>query len=125
MKRVLFVLALLLAAALPVQAGDHGGGGGAPAPLKFITNLGTSRYVVFEMVTEAATPEAAHLLETLKPRLQHRILLLLSDKTEESLVTVKGKIELQEEILDIANEIIDETPKTGIKEILFTNFILQ
>lgn len=120
---------LLLCGAMSVQvawaSGDGHGGGGGAAPLKFTTNLGNSRYLQFEVVLEAATPEAAHELEIYRPRIQHQVILMLSDQRHEVLATLKGKLELQAQIQDIANHIIHEKPKTGVKDVLFTSFIIQ
>ncbi len=120
---------LLLAFALPLSgalASDHGGGeAGASTPMVFTVNLGTERYLQVGLLTEAATPEAAQLFAARKPRFLHRVILLLGEQLPESLMTLQGKLKLQESILDIANEVIDERPKTGIREVLFSNFIIQ
>jgi flagellar basal body-associated protein FliL len=39
--------------------------------------------------------------------------------------TVKGKQDLQARIAKDLNTLVGETEETGIKEVLFTNFILQ
>jgi flagellar FliL protein len=39
--------------------------------------------------------------------------------------TLDGKKELIEEILELANHIIHEDEKTGIKDVLFTKFLIQ
>lgn len=123
--RLLTGFCLALACQVPVAlANDHGGGGGDP-PLKFVTNLGTTRYVSFEVVLEPATPEIAHHLSLYRPRLQHEIILLLSTQKVEVLQTLKGKLELQAEIQDIANHVIHEDEKTGVKDVMFTSFIIQ
>lgn len=112
-------------ASAPASASDHGGGGQAAAPIKFITNLGNRKYMQFDMVLEFAAPEADQELTARRPQLQHRILLMLSDESVESLMPVQGKLKLQEKILEVANKLIGETPKTGVKEVLFTSFIIQ
>lgn len=123
--RLLTGLCIALACQVPVAlANDHGGGGGDP-PLKFVTNLGPTRYVAFELVLEPATPEVAHHLSLYRPRLQHEIILLLSTQKVEVLQTLKGKLELQAEIQDIANHVIHEDEKSGVKDVMFTSFIIQ
>lgn len=124
MQGRMMLLALWLAVA-PAWAGGDAQGGGVAAALKFTTNLGSSRYLQFEMVIDAATPEVMRELEVLRPRLQHRIILMLSEQTDEFLRTLKGKLELQARIQEIANQLIQETPKTGVKDVLFTSFIIQ
>lgn len=121
---VLFFALSAILLALPAQASDHGGGG-APEPLVFTVNLGGGNYLQFGLILEAATPEAAHELVAYRPKIQHEIILLLSDKTQEKLRTLDGKKELIEEIAEAANHVIHEDKKTGVKDILFTNFIIQ
>lgn len=120
---VLVVLALL--APLPSLASDHGGGGGAPTPMVFTVNLGTQNYLQFGLILEPAVPEAAGALAAYKPRIQHEIILLLSGKEVAHLRTLAGKKELIEEIIELANHAIHENEKTGIKEALFTQFLIQ
>ncbi len=118
---LLMLLALLLP--LSVQASD--GGGGAPEPTVFTVNLGKENYLQFGLIFETATPEAAHSLASYKPKIQHEIILLLSGKDAAKMRTLDGKKELIEEILELANHIIHEDEKTGIKDVLFTKFLIQ
>lgn len=118
---VLVVLALLVP--LPSLAGDHGGG--APEPMVFTVNLGKDNYLQFGLIFESATPEADHTLAAYKPKVQHEIILLLSGKEVEKLRTLEGKKELIEEIIELANHVIHEDQETGIKEVLFTRFLIQ
>lgn len=119
---------LLLAFAMSLspiaQANDHGGGGG-PEPTVFTVNLGADRYLQFGIIFECASPESEHLLAAYKPRIQHEIILLLSVKNGDELRTLEGKKALIEEIIELANHVIDESPKTGVKEVLFTRFLIQ
>ncbi|MEY2633235.1 MAG: hypothetical protein RIR00_1889 [Pseudomonadota bacterium] len=122
---------LLLALALPLSptlASDHGGASG-PEPLKFTVNLGAAnssgRYLQLEIMLETGSPEAAHSLGTLKPKIQNAIILLLSGEEEGKLRTLEGKRALADKIQSTINKLIDESEKTGIKEVLFTNFIIQ
>jgi flagellar FliL protein len=119
----LLVLAML--APLPVQANDHGGGGGAPEPMVFTVNLGKENYVQFGLIFEGAKPETAHLLAEYKPRIQHEIILLLSGKDAATLRTLAGKKELIEQIIKLGNHVIHEDEESGIKEVLFTKFLIQ
>jgi flagellar FliL protein len=120
---MLLVLALLLPA--PALASDHGGGGGAPEPMVFTVNLGTENYLQFGLILEPAVPEAAGAIAAYKPRIQHEIILLLSGKEVAGLRTLAGKKELIEELIELANHAIHEDEKTGIKEALFTQFLIQ
>lgn len=119
---LLMVLSLLLP--LTALASDHGGGG-APEPMVFTVNLGTGNYLQFGLIFETASPEAAHLLASHKPRVQHKIILMLSGKDSATLRTLEGKKALIEEIVELANHVIEENEKTGVKDVLFTKFLIQ
>lgn len=97
--------------------------------MQFTVNIGDTgsagKFLQVTMVLEFANPEAEHHLTERKPKVQHRIILLLSGENVASLRTLKGKQELQERIADDLNQLIDETVKTGVKEVLFTDFIIQ
>lgn len=126
-RRFLFsVFACLLALSVSshVWANDHGGGGG-PEPLKFTVNLGKTKYLQVEMVLVGASPEVEHELAALRPRLMHEIILLLSEQLPEKLVTREGKHLLMADVIEAANHVIHENEKTGVKEVLFTSFIIQ
>lgn len=127
-KQLLLTVLVLMSGS--IYASDHGGGGASgPAPMQFTVNVGntgaTLRVLQVTMVLEFAKPEAGHRLAELKPKVQHRIILLLSGENVASLRTLQGKQELQERIAADLNELIDETTKTGVHEVLFTNFIIQ
>lgn len=117
------VILLPLAWPLGASASDHGGG--APEPMVFTFNLGGKSYVQFGLIFETGSPEAAHELVAYRPKIQHEIILLMSGKTESHLRTLEGKKELVEEILELTNHLIHEDRKTGVKEILFTKFLIQ
>lgn len=112
-----------------VQASDHGGGAAGPEPMRFTVNVGSvafgGKYLQIEMVFETAHPEAAQAIATLKPRVQHQLILLLTAEEPDHLRTREGKRELMEKIIETVNKVIDETEKTGVKEVLFTSFIIQ
>jgi flagellar FliL protein len=123
-------LTVFITVALTAHASDHGGGGASgPEPMQFTLNVGDTgsalKVLQVTMVLEFAKPEASHHLAEIKPKVQHRIILLLSGENVASLRTLKGKQELQERIADDLNQLIDKTVKTGVKEVLFTNFIIQ
>lgn len=122
------VSCLCLFAAMPVQASEHGGGAPAAAPLKFTVNLGSpfgGHYLQFEVVLESASPEVGQAIALYRPKIQHQVILLLSGEEEEALRTRKGKEELMDKIQETVNKILNETAKTGVTEVLFTNFIIQ
>jgi flagellar FliL protein len=125
-----FILGLVLLMTLPVFAAEHGGGAAAgPEPMAFVVNVGNSaealRFLQIALVLEYASPEVAVRFTEIKPKLQHRIILMLSSEEIANLQTVKGKQDLQARIAKDLNTLVGETEETGIKEVLFTNFILQ
>ena len=124
--RLTAIVSLCLVALMPMaaSASDHGGGG-APEPLVFTTNAGKSQYLQFGIILEPAVPEAQHLIAGYKPKIQHEILLMLADKDVNKLRTLQGKKDLAEEIIEIVNHVIHEDEKTGVKEVLFTKFLIQ
>ncbi len=117
------LLVLTSLAPFPALAGDHGGGG--PEPVVFTVNLGSTAYAQFGLLFETGSPEAAHEVVVYRPKIQHRIILLVSDKNEAHLRTLAGKKELAEEIVEEVNHIIHDDRKTGVKEILFTKFLIH
>jgi flagellar FliL protein len=123
-------IALLLANLMPVaHASDHGGGASGPEPLKFTVNVASAssagRYLQLEIVFETVKPEVAQTIASLKPKVQHAIILVLAGENAEVLRSRKGKEELMAKIIDAVNKVIDENEKTGVKEVLFTSFIIQ
>ena len=88
------LLVLTSLAPFPALAGDHGGGG--PEPVVFTVNLGSTAYAQFSLLFETGSPEAAHEVVVYRPKIQHRIILLMSDKNEAHLRTLAGKKELDD-----------------------------
>ena len=125
-RKILITPGLVALAALaPVAtlAGDHGGG--APEPMVLTVNVRGDAYAQFGLLFETGSPEAAHELLAHRPKIQHQIILLMSDKEQANLRTLDGKKALAEEIVDQANHIIHDDRKTGVKEILFTKFLIH
>lgn len=129
MKR--FIVTLFIVTVWPAFAAEHGAASGAagPEPMQFTVNIGSSvqtmRMLQITIVLEFAKPEAAHRFAEIKPKVQHRIILLLSSEASETLQTTKGKQDLQERLVKELNELIGETPKTGVTDAFFTGFIIQ
>lgn len=120
----LLVSFTLLLAPVGVLAGDHGGGG-APEPMVFTVNLGKENYLQFGLIFEPAQPEAMQLVGTLKPKIQHQIILMMADKNVDTLRTLAGKKEMIGEIVRLTNAIIGEDEKSGIHDVLFSRFLIQ
>ena len=124
------IFALLLGSLMPIaHANDHGGAPAGPEPLKFTVNVASAssvgRYLQLEIVFETVKPEVAQTIASLKPKVQHAIILVLAGENAEALRSRKGKEELMAKIIDAVNKVIDENEKTGVKEVLFTSFIIQ
>jgi flagellar FliL protein len=122
--------AVFLLSTLPGWASEHGGAASsAPPPMQFIVNVGNSvatmRVLQISIALEFAHAEVAQLLAAIRPKVQHRIILLLSGEEVASLQTVKGKQALQGRLLSELNDLINETSETGVSEVFFTNFIIQ
>lgn len=102
---------------------------GGPAPMKFVVNLGNpaldGRMLSVEMVLEGAPLEVAAGINTYRPKIQHEIILLLTSENANNLRTADGKRGLGEKIKDVVNKILKETDRTGVKEVLFVNFMIQ
>lgn len=107
---------------------NEGGGPVGPTPMKFVVNLGNpaldGHMLAIEMVLEGAA-EVAGAVNMYKPKVQHEIILLLSSEDANKLRTVEGKTSLGEKIKEVVNKVLKETEKTGVKEVLFTNFMIQ
>lgn len=136
MNRLFFYLlkrlvpAFFLFSVLPGLASEHGGGeASGPAPMQFTVNVGdsvaTMRVLQVTIVFEFAHPEVAQMLAAIRPKVQHRIILMLSSEPVAGLQTVKGKQELQGRLQNEINGLIDETSKTGVSDVFFTSFIIQ
>lgn len=127
-QRLLALVCFSLILSVPALA-SGGGGPSGPEPLKFTVNLqnesGENKYLQLEFVFETAKPEAQAPLVTYRPRIQHAVILLLSGLKAENLRSRQGKHHLAVDIIEVVNKIIDETEKTGVNEVLFTNFIIQ
>ncbi|HET7775207.1 MAG TPA: flagellar basal body-associated FliL family protein [Azospira sp.] len=121
----LMLLCLACLVTFPAVANDHGGS--APAEsLRFVVNLaGGGRVLQVDMIFEGAHPEVEATLKTIRPKVQHKLIILLASETADKLLTLEGKHTLAETIRDTLNKLLDETPKSGVKEVLFTNFIIQ
>lgn len=123
--------ALILLAGWQVALGSEHGGGESPAakPLTFISNLAGSesdtRYLQVALVLEAATLETEQALNVLRPKVQHEILLLLTEQTADALRTLAGKQSLAKKIRAAVNRLLKENEKTGVKEVLYTSFVIQ
>lgn len=128
-RSLLAVSALLLGLnSLPALAGEHGEGGAGPAPLQFVVNLGkTGRggsMLQVSIVLKSAKPEFDELIGAYKPKIQHTIIQLLCAQSPETLRSEQGKSELADRIQKTVNGLFHATRKNGLKEVLFTQFMI-
>lgn len=70
-------------------------------------------------------PKIAEPIKARQPILSDRILKLIAKRTAEELLTGEGKEKLAAEILASVKEALPEAMRKGVKEILFTKFIIQ
>ncbi len=127
-RRAVATLVLLgLISAIPAIA-NEGGGPVGPTPMKFVVNLGNpaldGHMLALELVLEGAA-EINAAVNMYKPKVQHELILLLSGEDANTLRTVEGKKNLGEKIKETVNKILKESEKTGVHEVLFTNFMIQ
>lgn len=119
-----FLVVVLTALSLSARSGGGGGATGL-GEMVFTVNVGNNQYLNVGIVLEGATPEASAMLGAWKPRLQHEIIMLMAGRDTAELRSLAGKKALLEELVEVANAVIKETPKTGVHEALFTKFVIQ
>jgi flagellar basal body-associated protein FliL len=128
-RSLLAASALLLGlSAPPAFAAEHGEAAAAPAPLQFVVNLGRTgmgqSMLQIAIVLKPAKPEFGQQLDAYKPKIQHTIIQLLCANTPEGLRSEDGKAELASRIQKAINGIFHATRKNGVKEVLFTQFMI-
>lgn len=124
------------------EGGDHGGGGGhggghgegkSPELEPFVVNLadpGSRRYLRVRLKIEFKKPEETEpLLTERTPQVRDVILLLLSSKTSDQLVSPEGKTHLRKELTDQLNLVLKKGKKKKVKQVVknlyFTEFLIQ
>ncbi len=127
--RHFLLAAALFLVMLPSWAAEEKADAAAQKPMSFLVNVGrspeTMRFLQAGVVLEYATDQAAAHFTACRPRLMHHIILLLSDTEASTLLSIKGKQDLQERIASALNALFGATPKTGIRDVFFTDFIVQ
>ena len=97
--------------------------------MEFVVNVGKgagdARILRIAIVLEYADDEVSLRLSGYRPKLMHQILLVLSQQTSELLLSSKGKLELKQQIVRNINDMFRETEKTGVRDALFTDFLIQ
>lgn len=105
------------------------GGGVVPAAIydmdPFIVNLADVpdvRYLKLVVKLDLDRPEAKDEIAARLPQVRDAILILLSSKDAASLRTTQGKFQLRDEIASRVNSAL---PRTGVKTVYFTEFVVQ
>jgi flagellar FliL protein len=121
------------------EEGDGGGGGGGHGESKgpimepFVVNLadpGSRRYLRVNLKLEFKKPEETEpLLTERMPQVRDAILLLLSSKTADQLVSPEGKTNLRQELTDQLNIVLKKGKKKKVKKVVknlyFMEFLIQ
>ncbi len=125
-------LALFAVLALPAgdaRASGGGGGGTAETPMNFVLNVGpTGRggfVLQLQMVAVPANPEAAKLIETFKPVLQHHVIQIVSALKPDDLRREDIRDTLATDLLEDFNAELETSTRNGVKSVYFTSFIFQ
>lgn len=87
-----------------------------------LSDSSESKYLRIGMDVELSSEEAITNLLTQSARVRDAIILLLSSKTSDELVSAEGKVLLKNEVASRLNQILGE-PK--VVRIYFTDFVIQ
>lgn len=113
--------------------GGYGGGhGGATSPIiePFVVNLadpGSRHYLRVNLKVKLRKPEESEpLLEARMPQVRDAVLMYLSSKTTDQLLSVEGKISLRKELIAEINKVLKKKKlKKAVKNLYFTEFLIQ
>jgi flagellar FliL protein len=113
--------------------GGHGGGHGeakGPVIEPFVVNLadsGSRRYLRVSLKLKLKKQEeSGPLLEARMPQVRDAVLMLLSGKTTDQLLSVEGKTMLRTELIDRLNTVLKKKNlKKTVKNLYFTEFLIQ
>ena len=96
-----------------------------------VTNLqraggdGDSHYVQIALDFKVADPKVAEVIKQHKPEILHALLLLLASKGVGDLDHAEDKDALARQMVDLVNPIIGLKPAKGVREVMFTAFVVQ
>ncbi len=133
MRRMLMLCALGAGSMFGYAEGDSSG----TVPYvdigpSFITNFDTadtaaSHYVKVDVALRVDTPDMIDVVKYHKDALRNYLLLLLSAQDEATMSSVPGRENLRKKALHGLNAILqhEEGDKAHIRDIYFTNFVLQ
>lgn len=96
---------------------------------KFVVNLqpeNGEQYLQIQFTLQVPTPEQVELIKANMPKVQSRVLLLLSAKRASELTTPEGKQQLSKELIASINEpFVEKGEPQKVSDVLYTNFIIQ
>jgi len=96
----------------------------------FTVNLqpgeGNEQFLQTNLTLQVPDQAQADLLKAYMPNVRSRLLLLLSSKKANEILTVEGKTKLTQEILEIFKEpLMPGGPKATVSNVLYTSFVVQ
>jgi flagellar protein FliL len=87
---------------------------------------GVEQFLQTNLTLQVADQVQADLLKAYMPNVRSRLLLLLSSKKSNEILTVEGKTKLAQEIMEIFKEpLVPGGPKASVSNVLFTSFVVQ
>lgn len=123
------LLCVFCLTAMPMAHASGGGGGEGSSPMTFVVNIGSPKteHVVLQMsiVLKPATPEAAKMIDSFKPMIQHRIMIVAAGLSTDDLRKPHGRDDFGEQLVEEINHDLGTTTKDGVKELFFTSFLYQ
>lgn len=106
-----------------------------------LTSEASDRYLQVGIDLKVSGPEIGDKIKIHLPEIRNGILLLLTSKRVDDLVTLEGKNQLREEIRDVVNRPLGlfreppaapegekserKPPDTGVVDVLLTSFVIQ
>lgn len=96
---------------------------------KFVVNLQPEdgeQYLQIQFTLQVPTLEQVEVIKANMPKIQSRVLLLLSAKRASELSTPEGKRQLSSEIIAAVNQpFVDKGEPQQVSDVLYTSFIIQ
>jgi flagellar protein FliL len=124
-------------AIVPVAAGAHGGEGGPgagaaavyfPIDPPLVVNFEEGSAVRFLQITMEVMAHDQKAIETVQkniPLIRNNLLLLMSNRNYQSLMSREGKEKLREEALAEIRAVQKKQGGTDVDDLLFTSFVVQ
>lgn len=119
----------LFASTVPALASESAAAAKTPDPMEFLVNIKRNNtddgMLRIAIVLEYADNRLAAHFQRFRPKLMHRILLVLSEYGSDVLLSTKGKIELKRQIVNEINQTFRDTDPSAVKDALITEFLIQ